>query len=153
VTNPEQVPPSAQGFPVITRPNVITDDPAPFIAELAGHLRTISAQSESGRLTEPQRLFEVKEYAAAVISALTLLETTLRKRLNRGVLPSARRSGSLASLVHQAVEQKVIRPQLRMQIESWMRTRNAIVHSSAPIGRAQAREIVQGISEILKSLE
>jgi hypothetical protein len=45
VTNYEQVPPSAHDFPVITRPNKITDDSEGFVTELGNLLRTIAAET------------------------------------------------------------------------------------------------------------
>jgi hypothetical protein len=44
VSDTEQVPPSAQGFPTLTRPNKITSDPEGFIADLIGVLRGIATQ-------------------------------------------------------------------------------------------------------------
>ncbi|MGC2331509.1 MAG: hypothetical protein WA581_08645, partial [Candidatus Acidiferrales bacterium] len=56
---------------------------------------------------------------------------------------------SLRSLVDHAVEQRVIQPGHKMRIDSWMRTRNEIVHSSMPITKAQARDIVEGVMELV----
>jgi hypothetical protein len=56
---------------------------------------------------------------------------------------------SLRSLVDYAVEQQVIEPTLKMGIDSWMRTRNEVVHSSMPITRAQARDIVEGVMQLV----
>jgi hypothetical protein len=44
VSDTEQVPPSAQGFPTLTRPSKITSDPEGFIADLIGVLRGIATQ-------------------------------------------------------------------------------------------------------------
>ncbi len=148
VTDPEQAPPSAQGFPVLRRPSKITDVPEGFIADLGGILREIAAQSGVERQAEPQRLFEAREYRAAVISAMTLLETKLRDRLNKIPWPQTRRPLSMHSLIDQAVEQEIIPPELRIRVDSWMRTRNEVVHSSVSISRAQAREIVDGVLEL-----
>ena len=149
VTNSEQVPPSAHDFPIITRPNRMTDDPEGFIAELGNLLRSIAVETGVARLAEPRRLFEAREYRAAVISAVALLEAKLRERLNKSPWPQARRPMSLRSLVDHAVEQRVIQPGHKMRIDSWMRTRNEIVHSSMPITKAQARDIVEGVMELV----
>jgi SIR2-like domain len=149
VTGSEQVPPSAHDFPVITRPKKITDDPEAFVAELGNLLRTIAVETGVGNLAEPRRLFEAKEYRAAVISAMTLLEAKLRDRLNKIPWPQTRRPLSLRSLIDQAIEQQVIQPKIKTSIDSWMRTRNEVVHSSKPIARAQAHEIVEGVMELI----
>lgn len=149
VTNFEQVPPSAHDFPVITRPDKITDDPEGFVTELGNLLRTIAVETGVARLEEPRRLFEAGEYRAAVISAMTLLEAELRERLNKSPWPQVRRPMSLRSLVDHGVEQQAIPAALKMRIDSWMRTRNEVVHSSMPITRAQAREIVEAVMELI----
>jgi hypothetical protein len=149
VTNSEQLPPSAADFPVITRPDKITDDPEGFVTDLGNLLRTIGVETGVARLAEPRRLFEAKEYRAAVISAMTLLEAKLRERLNKSPWPQVRRPLSLRSLVDLAVEQQAIQLALKMRIDSWMRTRNEVVHSSMPITKTQAREIVEGVMELV----
>jgi len=54
VTDRDQSPPSAQGFPILTRPSTITDDAESFIADLAGLLRAIAAETGVARQAEPQ---------------------------------------------------------------------------------------------------
>ncbi len=149
VTDQEQVPASAKGFPVLTRPNKLTDDSDGFIADLNGILRRIAAETGIERQAEPKRLFDAKEYRAAVISAMTLLEATLRERLNKSPWPKVRRPMSMRSLIDHAVEQNIIQPVLRTQIDSWIRLRNEVVHSSIAIGKAQAREMIDGVLALL----
>jgi hypothetical protein len=150
--NYEQTPLSAQGFPVLQRPNIITDDPEGFLADLGGLLREIAAETGIERQAEPQRLFQSKEYRAAVISAVTLLEAKLRESLNKMPWPQTQRPLSMRSLVDQAVEQRIISQDLRRRIDSWMRTRNEVVHSSISVSRNQAAEIVNGILEVINEL-
>jgi uncharacterized protein YutE (UPF0331/DUF86 family) len=152
VTDQEQVPASAKGFPVLTRPNKLTDDSDGFIADLNGILRRIAAETGIERQAEPKRLFDAKEYRAAVISAMTLLEATLRERLNKSPWPQVRRPMSMRSLIDHAVEQNIIQPALRTQIDSWIRLRNEVVHSSIAIGKAQAREMIDGVLALLGQL-
>ena len=153
VTHSEQVPISARNFPVITRPNIVTQDPEPFIAELGHRLRFVAGESGIGRAAEPQRLLDAKEYRAAVISAMTLLEATLRDRLNKNPRRDARRPSALRSVVDQAVEQGIITTEDRLRIDPWMRKRNEAVHSSVAVGKAEAREIVGGVFDILDRIE
>jgi hypothetical protein len=152
VSDTEQVPLSAQDFPMLRRPSNITNDPEGFIADLGGILRTIAAQMGVDRLAEPQRLFEAKEYRAAVISAMTLLEARLRERLNKVSWQQARRPLSIRSLIDYAVDQEIIPQELRPRLNSWMRTRNEVVHSSISISRAQAAEIVTGVMQLITEL-
>jgi hypothetical protein len=150
VTDLDQAPPSAQGFPVLTRPNIISDEPEGFIADLAGLLRQIAAETGVERQAEPQRLLHAKEYRAAVISAMTLLEAKLRERLNKIPWPQTRRPLSMRSLIDQAVNQEVISQELRMRLDSWMRIRNEVVHSSMTVSKSQAADIVNGVMELVE---
>jgi hypothetical protein len=149
VTKAEQVPPSAHDLLIVTRPNNITDDPEAFIAELGNHLTRLATETGVARSAEPRRLFEAKEYRAAVISAMTLLEGQLRERLNKSQWPQTRRPLSLRSLIDLAAEQQIIQPERRDRIDDWMRTRNEVVHSSVPVSKAKAREIVEGVMQLI----
>jgi len=149
VTPSEQTPVSVHDFVVIERPEKITDDPEPFIAVLGNRLQEIGAEMGVGRLAEPRRLFDAKEYRAAVISAMALLEAKLRERLNKSPWPDVRRPMSLHSLVELGADQRFIPAEVRGRIESWMKLRNEIVHSSQSVSKAQAREIVDGVLQLV----
>ena len=152
VADYDQVPASAQGWPVLQRPNVLTDDPSGFLGDLRGMLASIAIDLGIERQAEPQRLFDAKEYRAAVISAMTLLESKLRERLNKSPWPEARRPLALRPLLDLAVEQQLIMPAIRPQIDGWMRVRNEAVHSSMAVSRIQAQEIVEGVLAVIGQL-
>lgn len=152
VTHSEQVPPSANDIPVITRANLITEDPDAFVSELERQLRGVAAEIGGQKLAgpaEPRRLLEIRAYRAAVISAMSLLEATLRDRLNKGLWEDAQRPLSLRSLVDRAVERHLIPPETKIRIHNWIRVRNQAVHSLVPVAKSDAREIVEGVLQIL----
>jgi hypothetical protein len=151
VTEPGQVPPSAHDLIVITRPKKLTDNLESFAQELESHLRSLANELGASRMAEPNRLFHVKEYRAAVIAALTLLETNLRNRLNKIPWGQTQRPLPLRSLIDRAIEQQLIQPELRQRLDSWIRTRNEVVHSPKPVNKAQAREIVDGVMNTITS--
>jgi len=149
VKDKDQAPPSVQNFPLLRRPSTITGDMEGFIADLGGMLRNIAAETGIARQAEPQRLFESKEYRAAVISAMTLLEAKLRERLNKVPWPQTQRPLPMRSLIDRAVEENIIPQARRNRLNTWMQTRNIVVHSSSPVTKAQAREIVDGVMELV----
>ena len=100
VTDLDQVPPAAADISVLVRPNIVTGEPHGFIADLAGTLRRFAEMRGMERQAEPQRLFQVGEYRAAVISAITLLEARLRDRLGSATLSPSRRQRT----VHEALD-------------------------------------------------
>ncbi len=82
------------GIQAIRRPDVLSED-SPFIFELAGVLQAIANEMGLAQILEPRRLFEAKEYRAAVIAAMTLLEATLRQRLNKPAREALQRPMSM----------------------------------------------------------
>jgi len=152
VTALEQIPPSAHEFRLLRRPKTITDDAEDFIVQLGQVLRGIANENGTDRLAEPQRLLEAKEYRAAVISAMTLLETRLRELLDNAPWRENRRPQPIRSLFDQAVEHGLLPEESRLALNSWMRARNAAVHSATIVSKAQADEIVTSILALLYQL-
>jgi len=152
VTDNEQVPASAREFPVIQRPNILSEDSEGFVQELGGMLRLFANEVGIERQDEPARLLQVKEYRAAVISAMTLLEAKLREVLNKTPWPQSSRPMSMRSLVEMATERNLLTQPQRRTLDDWMRIRNQVVHSSIEISRAQATEIVNGVLQVISQL-
>ena len=153
VTDRGQAPASADGLPIVLRPNVISEDPEAFLLELGRLLRSFAAEMGVRRRAEPQRLLEAKEYRAAVISAMTLLETKLRERLDKIPWPQTSRPMSVRSLLELAGERQLLDPQRRRKLDEWARLRNEAVHSSVEISRAQATEVVGGVLQTIAELD
>lgn len=111
-----------------------------------------AARTLGPRLTEePSRLLQLREYRAAVISAITLLEDNLRSRLEEVTdLPSNKRY--MGQLFRLALKHEIISPDVASRVNNWVSQRNAVVHSKQEVTRNKAREIVQGVSKILQSL-
>jgi hypothetical protein len=149
VTQLEQAPAAAHEFLTISRPNRITDTADDFLAQLGNHLRHIAAEIGIDRVEEPRRLFEAREYRPAVISAMAVLEGKLREQLSKGQLHDVQRPMSLRSLVNLAAQQQIISVQFKTKVESWIIMRNMAVHTSQPITRTQAKEIVEGVLAFL----
>lgn len=152
VTSGEQIPATAAGLRILTRPNVITDDPDDFISSIAVELREIASQLGMDRSEEARRLLQAKEFRAAVISAMTLLEDTLRTHLNKEFWPDVRRPMSFRKLFEKSVNEGLIAEELMPRIDRWIRTRNEVVHSSKTIAKSEAQEIVEGVMRIVNSL-
>ena len=140
------------GVRVVLRPNVVSEDPEEFVQELAEALRTISAEAGGRRQAEPERLLAAKEYRAAVISAMTLLESRLREHLNKSPWPQLRNPMSMRSLLGIAREQEILDHQHATKLDGWMRIRNEVVHSSTDVSRARAAEIVHGVLDLVARL-
>jgi hypothetical protein len=134
----------------IKRPLVLSEA-GEFVRQLANVLMSISMEVQFSQQQEPRRLFEIKEYRAAVIAALTLLETTLRDYLNKPTLEAAQRPMSIRQLLNLARAQGLMLDDYERVIE-WTMLRNEAVHTNRPVTRNDAKAVVEGVERIVASL-
>jgi hypothetical protein len=144
----EELPLSALDFTVVRRPNLITEDSDDFLESLEIQLRDIAHQVGITQNDEPQRLYAAKEYRAAVISAMTLLESSLRRQLGKELWTDVRRPATLRQLIDRATERGLIQ-HLGDDLHRWIRLRNEAVHTSRPVTKAEARDVVEGVMRVL----
>ena len=79
---------------------------------------------------------------------MTLLEAKLRERLNKMPWPQTRRPLSMRSLVDQAVEQDLISTVTGTRLNKSISS-NLVVHSAMSVTKVQAREIVDGVMDLI----
>ncbi|RDV01889.1 SIR2 family protein [Undibacter mobilis] len=147
VTEFSQLPIPTFGYHVIERPAVLAED-SPFVQALGIYLQRLADEMGLVQRLEPGRLFEAKEYRAAVISAMTLLETTLRRRLDKAPRDAVRRPMSVRQLVDLARERELVHENFG-RISEWTKIRNDAVHSGKPVTRSEAKSIVDGVAQIV----
>jgi hypothetical protein len=100
---------------------------------------------------EPLRLLKINEYRAAVISAVTLLESQLRSALEmQGKLEG--RAYSLSAIADLSVRRGLISEGYHQNVRDWMSVRNRVVHSQEVVSKVKATEIVSGVLSIVQSL-
>jgi hypothetical protein len=131
----------------IKRPTVLSED-SPFISQLADAFQALANEMGIAQNLEPRRLFEAKEYRAAVIAAMTLLEATLRQRLNKPVREAVQRPMSMRQLVSRALEDGILDIS-EQELLRWTKVRNEAVHSGKLISRNEAKVIVEGVEAIV----
>jgi HEPN domain-containing protein len=132
----------------IRRPDLLSED-SPFIFELASVLEAMANEMGLAQNMEPRRLFEAKEYRAAVIAAMTLLEATLRQRLNSPTSEAMQRPMSMRQLLSRALEENILQDTPDEEILNWTKLRNDAVHTAKPVGRNEAKIVVEGVERIL----
>jgi hypothetical protein len=147
------VPPGAEEFQLIIRPTSWGGETEGFVQQLKAILEMIAMKTGAERASEPRRLFNAKENRAAVIAAMTQLEATLRKRLNKEVWTVVNRPMSLRSLVDRAIESQVLPQTAQGQIREWTQVRNEAVHTSKAVLRNEAKAVVEGVERLLLTLE
>jgi hypothetical protein len=123
----------------------------------AGLLELLRALSsvvplEATEKLEPKRLLDKGEYRAAVISAMSLLEASLRMRLEKPDWSRVNRPMSMRQLLEATTQAGVLQNNNIAQVEEWSKIRNNVVHGNAPVGRDLARTIVNGVLALIASL-
>ena len=96
---------------------------------------------------ERHRLLQSEEYRATVISAITHLETVLRRQLD---VVERRDRGfvSVTNIIKIAKRRDLLGKLDVEQVLRWIEIRNQVVHSDTPVDRNMASEIVNGVDEI-----
>lgn len=138
---------SFQEYQAIRRPAILFDN-ADFVYELGHALELISSEMGIAQKNEPRRLFDAKEYRAAVISAMTLLETVLRQHFNKTAVEMERRPLPLRQLLQVATRER----QLEIDFGSfnnWMKLRNDAVHTGKSVTRQEAKAVVEAVEKIV----
>jgi hypothetical protein len=124
----------------------IADQPA-LLRSFEEWFRRVAADIEPRLAEEPLRLLGVREYRAAVISAITHLESLLRTAIDKEErLPG--RAYSLGPLAELAARRELLTSAEYHRIRDWLRVRNMAVHSQENVTRAKAKEIVHGVLAI-----
>jgi len=141
------LPSDVAGQLVVRRTKLPVADQPGFLESLEGWFRRVAADIQPRLAEEPLRLLAAREYRAAVISAVTHLESLLRTALEKEErLPG--RANSLGPLADLAVRCKLLTNQEHRQLSEWVRMRNMVVHSQDNVTKAKATEIVHGVLSI-----
>lgn len=120
-----------------------------FVERLVNALGSSFPGGDPEQAVEPQRLFESREYRAAVISAMSLLEVELRKRLSKPSWDVVRRPMSMKLLIERAVQEGVLPQTATATVAEWSQIRNTAVHSGTEVSRSLAQQVVKGVQSLL----
>jgi hypothetical protein len=147
VTEFAQLQGAGQNIAAIRRPLVLSDDDE-FIWQLAKALEAIAEEMGLAQRYEPRRLLKAKEYRAAVIAAMTLLESTLRQRLNKPSPEAVRRPMSMRQLLELAIKEGIAQDHYQ-DVLVWTKLRNDAVHTGRRVSRQEAQAVVEGVERII----
>ena len=99
---------------------------------------------------EPQRLIRKKEYRAAIISAMTLLESTLRRRLD---VENRNPRVTMLQLIDIAIEREMVLKEEGGLIAKLIATRNRAVHLGEDVPPKDARAMVKNAMSIVGRIQ
>lgn len=141
---------AARDLLVIRRPQLLLYDEE-FVRQIGIVLDDIAENMGLAQHSEPRRLFEAKEYRAAIIASMALLESTLRRRLNKPSPVIMRRPMSMYQLLQLAVKEELF-AHYDENLLDWMKLRNDVVHRGRRVSRQDAQAVVEGVDQIITSL-
>ena len=135
--------------PALVRPDISEIDAEEFLSQVQEWFMVAAQTFRPALRDEPTRLLKAGEYRAAVIAAITLLESELRQRLD---LPTTRpsRTVTFKQLLHSAQGSGNLRDIPVDMLLEWLRIRNQVVHSQYQVHKAKAAEIVNGVMRIVR---
>lgn len=137
---------------VIHRPKDVSGSLETFLNQLQSWFLSEAVNIKDQLASEPQRLFNGGEFRAAVISAMTLLETKLVTHAGNPSDPSGR-VWSVRGLIDAAVKNGKISASSSRELFEWMQLRNMAVHTAHSITKTQAKQVVSGVLKIAEALE
>jgi uncharacterized protein YutE (UPF0331/DUF86 family) len=134
----------------LIRPADLTRDAEEFVAQIDQWLKTAEARLAPRLEEEPQRLLESKEYRAAVVSAVALLEQTLRITLGKAVEDISSARVPLNQLLRLAQRRAVIPADMVPRLRHAVEVRNQAVHAAESVSSQVARKIVRDVMELVR---
>lgn len=145
-----QLPPDLLGQFYLRRPKGSESESEEFRQTLDSWFEKIANELRPVLVKEPERLLKKREYRAAVISAMTLLESELIKRIREKRIAS--KFISMNRAVEAAVEAKMITKKEAGNIKEWMFVRNQVVHLGEAVSAKLSKSIVKGVLSIVNKL-
>jgi len=146
------IPLDLQNIQYILRPAKPSIEAGRFLEQISTWFEALAADVKPMLSEEPNRLLELKEYRAAVVSAITLLEITLKSHFDKAPEPSGK-PVSVSRLLNWAADSHLIDAKIIEKIKSWLNLRNMVVHSQQPVSSKHARDVVNGVTEILSKFK
>ena len=141
-----------QRIKILHRPDLTSVEVEEFLGDLVVWIQEATEELKPKLSVEALRLLRAGEYRAAVISAITHLETTLREQLDLATVRRGRRFISVREMLENVGRDGLLGKFEVLQVLKWIEVRNQVVHSHATVSVRKAREIVNGVEEITGSL-
>lgn len=146
--SPGELPVDLKEVQALLRPDVAATESEEFALAVDRWFAAAADRFAPRLAEEPRRLLRAKEYRAAVIASISLLEEFLRERLDMANSVSVRRV-TLPALIEIAQRQGILGEVPGRQIVEWLGVRNQVVHSQRSVPKSTAESIVKGVLQIV----
>jgi hypothetical protein len=147
--DPDRLPADLRQMNLVQRPDVLAENVEPFLETLLQWFSTMSQEFSPRQEREPQRLIDAGEFRAAVIAAVTLLETVLRERIGKRTSCPP----TLRGMIEQAVKMELLPKMDVKEVLRWLQLRNEAVHTQESISRNRARQVVNGVVQLVEHVQ
>lgn len=137
---------------VLRRPRSLDEESPNFIKAIETAFSEAFSRISPSLEDEPNRLFQKKEYRAAVIAAFSLLEHDLRQLFELSGLDIFSSRSTLGMMLEYAKKEEVFTAKEYQRIRSHMSVRNRIAHTRVEVSAAQAKTILREITHATAKL-
>jgi hypothetical protein len=138
----------------IKRPPDVIENNEEFLQSLETWFKKTSCLVMPKLEDEPEKLVKMKAYRSAFISAMTLLETSLRGFLMaKEKIPEIGRNWSLYQMYKRSINLLELSPEEAVEFSDWIKQRNRILHDNQDIDSKIAISYVNKIMELLKKMK
>lgn len=125
-------------------------DDQDFLTQLENYILSFVHEFASNGIEEANRLFKLKEYNAAAISAFRYLEEYIRK--SSIDIYQYKRPYSLSLMLQTLREQDIIHNISDSEIKQYIGLRNELVHTDFSITKFQASSVINFVKKIEKEI-
>lgn len=136
---------------ILRRPSDWMASPESLVYQFEHWFREVAARQTDNQLSEPERLLTAREYRAAIIAAVSLLEAEM-VRYFEGKKSVDFRPQTIRALTESAEKAGLITSDERRKLDVTVRLRHEAVHRNIQVTRQQANEAVQVIKVIVDRL-
>lgn len=152
VEEKQEIPLSLSHIKIIRRPKNILLNDENFIEQIELTLSNLSKIFYHNISNEPKRLLDHKEYKMAFISAIILLEVTLRNFFTKLDYDYNIKRASLRQMINIIIKQFEIPIKEQNRINRWNETRNQILHYNEDITSKKAKKYTNEILDFINKL-
>jgi hypothetical protein len=150
--NNDILPSDLYNITTLNRPENFLEDVDDFVYAFEKYFNAVAGNTQERINGEARRLLEKHEYAAAVISAVTLFEDVLRNELDKKIDKSSN-VYSLTQLLRLANERQLISQNQVGELREWIMIRNKFVHTTdRQMNRHLATRIITSIEQAIQHI-
>ena len=137
---------------VVEREDDIFEKPEELLEAIRKWTDSVISETGIADRTEPSRLLEKREYSAAVISVISLIEVTLSREVSQRSPSEKVVSRGFSGLLAFAVTVEILSQKEANAVREWYAVRNRVVHNRQRVTARSAKTIVAGALDLVSKI-